>query len=121
MTFNPPEEWVPEQSSGQEPLMAERGDTVSQDDEPCRLHAYHSPRTVFNERHHVFPKEYQIDIWGEVRDKEVWSICSTSHNTVHGALRAFLKTGKWPEYAVGATRDLAEEAIRRMNEAKAGL
>lgn len=90
--------------------------SVSQDVRPCELHAFHSPVTVVNELHHAFPQEWQNDLWGEIRDKTLVSVCSTSHNTVHAALRYYDKTGTWPDYCIGRTRDLAQYAI----DARAG-
>lgn len=90
---------------------------VSQELEPCVLHSSHSPITVFNERHHVFPEYLQKRVWGETRDKEVQSVCSTGHNTVHGAITYYLDKAAWPAYAVGKTREMAAEAVKRYKEA----
>jgi len=85
--------------------------SVSQDVRPCELHAVHTPVTVVNELHHAFPQEWQKDIWGEVRDKTLVSICSTGHNTIHAAIRYYEKHFEWPSYCVGKTRDLAVYAV----------
>lgn len=85
---------------------------------PCVLHVTHSPVTVINELHHIFPMEWQRAIWGEVRDRETRPICSTGHNTLHAAQRYYDKNGLWPTYCVGATRDMAAEGIRRREAAK---
>lgn len=90
---------------------------IGQDVKPCVLHTSHSPVTVINEMHHVFPQEWQNDIWGEVRDRTTASICSTSHNTIHAALRYYDKNGAFPTYCVGATRDMAADALRRREAA----
>lgn len=95
--------------------------TIKQEVAPCVLHKDHTPITVINELHHVFPKEWQNDIWGEVRDNTRVSICSTSHNSVHEALRIYERDGEWPGWCRGATRDLAEQAIIRRNAAQAAL
>lgn len=84
---------------------------------PCALHLGHHPVTVYNEQHHIFPEYLQKRVWGETRDKEKVSICATGHNTVHGAITAFLDTGIWPRYATGKTRDLAKQAIIRYERA----
>jgi hypothetical protein len=92
---------------------------ISQNVAPCVLHSTHSPVTVVNELHHLFPMEWQRDIWGEVRDRETRPVCSTAHNTIHAAIRYYDKNGVWPTYCVGATRDMAEEAINRREKARA--
>lgn len=91
--------------------------TVSQRDMPCALHSFHSPITVVNELHHPFPQAWQKDVWGEVRDSRVVSLCATGHNSVHKAINVFEETGKWPDWCVGATRDLAEQAFLLRNAA----
>lgn len=85
---------------------------VAQWIEPCVLHDHHSPVTIINERHHPFPQAWQRAIWGEVRDDRTVSLCATGHNTVHQAIREVEKTGKYPSWCVGRTRDLVEEAFR---------
>lgn len=81
------------------------------------LHSTHSPITVLNELHHIFPQEWQRDIWGEVRDQRKASICATAHNSIHVALRAYDRGEGWPAWCVGKTRDLAMLAIVRRAEA----
>ena len=90
---------------------------VPQSQEPCWLHLNHHPITVFNERHHVFPEYLQRRVYGRTLDQEKRSICSTGHNTVHGAITYFLDNGTWPKYARGKTRELAQEAITRYQSA----
>lgn len=89
--------------------------TVSQDVEPCVLHDSHSPITVVNERHHVFPLYLQERKFGEgnTPDQEKRAVCATGHSNVHAAITQFLKTGIYPDWCRGRTRDMAEEAIRR--------
>lgn len=94
--------------------------TVNQDVAPCELHTSHSPITIVNERHHIFPLYLQTRVWGEVQDQRKMVICSTAHNTVHFAIEYYFKNNKWPVNVVGKTRDLAELAITRYQEALAG-
>lgn len=92
--------------------------TVSQEDAPCVLHRHHSPVTIQNEYHHPFPQAWQKNLWGEVRDDRVVSVCATAHNSVHIAISELEKTGKIPLWCVGTTRDLVEEAFRLREEAE---
>ena len=85
--------------------------SVSQDDRPCELHATHTPITVVNELHHAFPQEWQKDLWGEVRDKTLISMCATGHNNVHAAIRYFTKYGEVPAWCVGKTREAVLYAV----------
>lgn len=85
---------------------------------PCVLHRTHSPITVINELHHVFPMEWQRAIWGEVRDKQTISVCSTGHNNIHEAHRIHKRTGEFPTWCVGETREWAAEGLRRRQEAQ---
>jgi hypothetical protein len=93
---------------------------IPHDAAPCVLHKYHEPVTVLNELHHVFPQYLQESVWGKgiTPDQEKRPICATSHNSVHVAITGYLKTGVWPRWCVGKTRDLCEEAIARLNAAK---
>lgn len=91
---------------------------VTQQEEPCVLHKVHSPITVINERHHPFPQAWQKNLWGSVRDNRTVSICATGHNSVHSAIVYYEKNGKYPEWCVGKTRDLAEEAFFLRAKAK---
>jgi len=84
---------------------------VSQVEEPCVLHKFHSPVTVVNERHHPFPQAWQKTLWGEVRDDRTVFVCATGHNSVHSAISYYARNQKFPEWCVGKTRDLAEEAF----------
>jgi hypothetical protein len=80
-------------------------------EEPCVLHASHSPVTIINERHHPFPQAWQEQLWGEVRDDRVVSVCATGHNSIHYAIGIVERTGKYPSWCVGKTRDIVEEAF----------
>jgi hypothetical protein len=91
---------------------------ATQEDSPCVLHKTHTPVTVVNELHHPFPQEWQKELWGEVRDNRRVSLCATGHNNVHAAIENYKKTNKFPDWCVGATRDLAELAFSRYEEAK---
>lgn len=84
---------------------------VSQEQAPCVLHKSHTPVTIVNELHHPFPQAWQKALWGEVRDDTTVSICATGHNNVHAAIAYYEKYKKYPEWCVGATRDLAEQAV----------
>jgi hypothetical protein len=84
---------------------------------PCELHTFHSPVTVYNEQHHVFPEYLQKRVWGKTLDQTKVSICATGHNTVHGAITNYLDKGVWPDYAKGKTLALAKEAVKRYQEA----
>lgn len=92
---------------------------VAQWDAPCVLHKFHSPVTIINERHHPFPQSWQRALWGEVRDNRTVSVCATGHNSVHEAIRVFERTQKFPEWCIGSTRDLVEEAFRLRDQARA--
>ena len=85
--------------------------TVTQSVAPCVLHKTHSPVTVINELHHPFPQAWQKQLWGEVLDDRTVSLCATGHNNVHAAISYYEKHNKFPDWCVGATRDLAEEAF----------
>lgn len=91
--------------------------SVSQEESPCVLHRTHKPISVINEMHHPFPQEWQKDVWGEVRDKRMVSLCATGHNTVHAAISYYLKHSEYPSWCIGKTRDLAERAFELKNEA----
>lgn len=91
---------------------------IAQEAVPCVLHASHSPVTIVNELHHPFPQAWQKKLWGEVRDDETVSLCATGHNNVHAAITYFEKNKKFPDWCVGKTRDLAEEAFTRLESAK---
>lgn len=91
---------------------------VYQRSAPCVLHKTHSPVTVVNELHHPFPQAWQKEIWGEVRDNRTVSVCATGHNSVHNAITYYVNNGKYPEWCVGKTRDIVEEAFRLLNEAQ---
>ncbi len=91
---------------------------VSQADEPCVIHAYHRPVTVVNELHHPFPQGWQREVWGEVRDTRTVSVCATGHNTIHAALRHWERYGNFPDYCIGRTRDLVEEAVMMLAAAR---
>lgn len=93
--------------------------SVAQDSVPCVLHACHSPITVINELHHPFPQEWQKAIWGYVKDNRMVSLCATGHNNVHAAISYFEKNGVFPAWCVGKTRDLAQLAFTRRDEARA--
>lgn len=91
--------------------------TISQQVAPCVLHRRHEPITTVNELHHVFPKEWQNDVWGEVRDNTRVSVCSTGHNNVHEALRIYEHTGDLPGWCRGRTRLLAQQALDKRQAA----
>lgn len=92
-------------------------ESVSQEDKPCVLHTDHSPITVVNELHHVFPMEFQNDVWGEVRDNTRISVCSTGHNNIHAAIRYWDKNHRWPDWCRGMTRLYASLAVTRRDSA----
>lgn len=92
---------------------------VNQADEPCTLHKVHTPPTVINEGHHIFPEYLQARVWGETRDKRKQVICATTHNSVHHAIDTFLRHGVWPKEVRGSARALAKLGIQRYNEALA--
>lgn len=91
---------------------------ISQEVGPCELHAAHSPITIVNERHHIFPVYLQKRVWGEERVNTRANICSTGHNTVHYAIDYYFKHGSWPANVVGKTRDLAQRAVALYEEAR---
>lgn len=93
--------------------------SVTQAARPCEIHHTHSPITVINELHHVFPQELQREIWGETRDQRVVSVCATGHNTITYAWQQFRKTGRWPSWLVGTSREVCELGWQRYLEAKA--
>ena len=105
--------------------MTHQGDhspfSISQEDGPFTIHRVHVPVTIVNELHHVFPMEWQRDVWGEVRDQTKQSVCSTGHNNVHAALRFYDRYGEWPKWCRGKTRALANEAVKRRAAAIAAL
>jgi len=78
---------------------------------PCVLHLYHSPVSIVNELHHVLPLYLQKQLQLRVPDKTVVPLCGTGHSNVHAAITAYFKTGFWPAWCVGKTRDLAERAV----------
>jgi hypothetical protein len=84
---------------------------VGQQAAPCVLHKTHAPITVVNELHHPFPQEWQKEIWGKVNDNRTVSLCATGHNNVHAAITYFEKNKKFPEWCIGATRELAQRAF----------
>lgn len=94
---------------------------ASQVDKPCVLHAEHRPVTIVNELHHPFPQEWQKKLWGKVRDNRMVSLCATGHNNVHAAISFYEKNGKFPDWCVGKTRELAQTAFDRLAEAKTAL
>ena len=77
---------------------------VTQHDRPCEVHKYHSPITVINELHHIFPQEKQKRVWGEVRDNREVSLCGTGHNTVTQSWLYHDKHLEWPEWCIGESR-----------------
>ena len=91
---------------------------TSQKTTPCVLHKRHTPVTVINELHHPFPQEWQKALWGEVRDQRKVSLCATGHNNVHAAISHYEKYGKFPDWCIGATRELAQLAFTRKAEAE---
>lgn len=91
--------------------MSEEALGVTQDVRPCEIHATHSPITIINELHHVYPQFLQRRLWGEVRDETLISLCATGHNTVHYAINHWLKNGEYPRSVIGRTRDLVESAV----------
>lgn len=90
---------------------------VAQWDEPCELHDYHSPVTVINEHHHIFPQELQRKLWGETRDQRVVTVCSTGHNTITYGWQQFLKDYDWPEWLRGRSRIICELGWQRYLDA----
>ena len=92
---------------------------ISQALAPCVLHAVHSPITVVNELHHPFPQAWQKRLWGEVRDDHTVSVCATGHNNVHAAIAYKEKNGKFPDWCVGATREMAQRAFDFLAAAEA--
>lgn len=84
---------------------------------PCSVHSAHTPVTVINELHHIFPEYMQRRVWGMTKDQRKVSICATGHSSVHYGLEQFLRYGTWPRVIVGSTRELAELAITRYKEA----
>lgn len=86
---------------------------IQNDIAPCQLHASHTPITIINELHHIFPEFLQRRVWGKTVDQRKISICSTGHSSVHYAIDTYLRLGTWPSNIVGKTRDLAQLAIER--------
>lgn len=93
---------------------------ASQEKSPCVLHKVHNPITIVNELHHPFPQEWQKALWGKVRDNRMVSLCATGHNNVHAAISYYEKNQKFPDWCVGATRELAQRAFILYAEAKSG-
>lgn len=90
---------------------------VNQDELPCEIHDLHRPVTVINELHHIFPQYLQKEVWGEVRDQRMVSLCATGHNTVTYAWQLFTRKGYWPRFCIGRTRDVCELGWARYQEA----
>jgi hypothetical protein len=60
-------------------------------------------------------------MFGAVVDNRTVSICATGHNSVHLAINTHEKTGQFPPWCVGATRELAEEALRLRDGAQEAI
>lgn len=86
---------------------------------PCRCVVTHVPKPVMTELHHIHPMGEQKRIWGEVRDHERVSLCSSGHENVHSMLTKIL-AGQPPGPAAGNEylRWAAEEGARRVRAAE---
>lgn len=90
---------------------------INQSVSPCVLHRFHSPVTIQNELHHVFPEYLQKRAYGMTRDKERASMCATGHNTVHLVIDAVLKERPIPRGVGRKTKEMACHAVNRYREA----
>lgn len=78
---------------------------------PCEVHIDHSPRTTFQEIHHIIPRAWQA-FWqpempphpGRADGQQLWdsrtiAVCRTGHGNIHFWIVAMMKVYK-PELTV---------------------
>lgn len=91
--------------------------TVTERVAACEVHGRHTPHTVVNERHHVFPQALQIALLGRVVYPETQVICATGHNTVHHGLAEALAGRPIPADVRNEERALVLRAIEMFQRA----
>lgn len=69
----------------------------------CVLHKDHgSAQPFYLQAHHEHPQEWQMKLWGKVRDKKMANICGTGHDTTHRLIDLMMASGSlsnaWPMY-----------------------
>lgn len=95
---------------------------VSQGEAPCVLHRHHSPITIVNELHHIFPQAWQRSLYeGRVPDQRLISVCATGHNTIHYALNYYARHHRYPPGIRAGTRDYCDQAMDAMEAAMRAL
>jgi hypothetical protein len=53
----------------------------------CLVHKVHSPNTIVNEKHHIWPKGNG----GPTVPENLVVVCATGHNSIHALLHYFVK------------------------------
>ena len=82
---------------------------MTYDPELCQGAAYHSPRPITTERHHVYPK-YLADLLGLPVIPVLVPLCGTEHENVHHALRHLINTGENPHRFADRTQGYVDAA-----------
>jgi hypothetical protein len=86
----------------------------------CRCCKRHTPRPVYTEGHHVFPRYLQEQVYGDevVRDGTLEYLCPTAHRAVHAVIDATLE-GRKPPRVGRRVRAVALDGVARYRRALA--
>ena len=66
-------------------------------DHPCELYAYHSPRVVRTDGHHIRPVYLQNRAHGRIVDPTLKWLCPNCHTAVHDWLSFLLHEARRPD------------------------
>lgn len=64
---------------------------------PCGLYAYHSPKVVRTQGHHLRPVYLQNRVYGRIQDSSLMWLCGNCHDSVHEWLSWLLREAREPE------------------------
>lgn len=79
-------------------------------DKPCELYAYHSPKVVRTQGHHIHPVYLQNQVYGRIQDSDLKWLCGNCHDSTHEWLSWLLGEARKPDPEPG--RNAKAEAQR---------